>query len=324
MLKSNTKMCNYNRGNHDGLFFSLVDYRNNYLFSDRIEEVLDFYSGFDNRESLIRWMHSRPKGVHRICEVEGEKEIIVVIPTADYDGSYAKECRENIFKGLHIIFVESGKYPDPYFNYAHNCNVGINKALEYKPKWVIVSNDDMYKVDDVTKLKAQLLKIPEIYDVVFITEGKYHSRLTQISNQTLRRKIILNLMGKYEKARLKLENKFRVALTIGTTYDIKRFLYKPIKKIRYTGSFSIFSYNFIRRNENKVFDEIYINGMEDIDLSLRIHGNGSKLTEIDYSIGDMVGGTIGPYTSIRRIRGLVNDCYFNSKFGNDIMSITKF
>ncbi|MEM3860085.1 MAG: hypothetical protein QW478_11905 [Candidatus Micrarchaeaceae archaeon] len=83
-------------------------------------------------------MKERPKGRAEIIEVEGDKEIIVVIPTADFNGKYAKECRENIFKGLHIIFVESGFPKDPYFNYAHNCNVGIKKAMEYNPKWIVV------------------------------------------------------------------------------------------------------------------------------------------------------------------------------------------
>lgn len=105
-----------------------------------------FYNGFENREQLIQWMRERPKGVANIYEVEGDSDIIVVIPTADFNGKYARECRNNIFNGLHIIFVESGEVPDPYFNYAHNCNVGVKKAMEYNPKWVVVSNDDMVKL----------------------------------------------------------------------------------------------------------------------------------------------------------------------------------
>ena len=61
---------------------------------------MEFYKSFENREQLIRWMRERPKGVANIREVEGGKEIIVVIPTADFNGKYARECRENIFKGL--------------------------------------------------------------------------------------------------------------------------------------------------------------------------------------------------------------------------------
>jgi len=52
-------------------------------------------------------MKERPKGVPWIREVSDQKDIIVVIPTANFNGKYANECKENIFKGLHIIFVES-------------------------------------------------------------------------------------------------------------------------------------------------------------------------------------------------------------------------
>jgi len=86
---------------------------------------------------------------------EGKKDIIVIIPTADFEGEYAKRCCEEIFKGLHIIFVVSGK-GNNYFNYAHNCNVGINKAMEYNPKWVVLSNDDVVKIDEISSLIKEL------------------------------------------------------------------------------------------------------------------------------------------------------------------------
>ena len=88
-------------------------------------KVVEFYNGFEIGNQLIQWMGERPKDGANIYEVEGVKDIIVVIPTADFNGKYARECRENIFKGLHIIFVERDEVPDPYFNYAHSVNVGI-------------------------------------------------------------------------------------------------------------------------------------------------------------------------------------------------------
>ena len=143
---------------YDEFFFSLVDYRNNYFTSDDPYRIIEFYNGFENRDQLIRWMKERPRGIANIHEVEGDKDIIVVIPTADFNGKYAKECRDNIFKGLHIVFVESAEIPDPYFNGAHNVNVGIRKAMGYNPKWVVFSGDDMYKIDEVTKLINVLSK----------------------------------------------------------------------------------------------------------------------------------------------------------------------
>ena len=116
-----------------GMFFSLVDYRNNLFMSRKIDDILSFYDSIDTKEKLINWMRERPKGEPIIHEIEGDKDIIVVVLTADFHGNYSKEIRESTFKGLHIIFVESRVIPDFYFNIAHYLNTGIKKAMEYKP-----------------------------------------------------------------------------------------------------------------------------------------------------------------------------------------------
>ena len=123
------------------LTFSLVDYRNQYFVNDDPDKIIEFYNGFRSQDQLIQWMKERPRGTAKIHEVDGIRDIIVVITTADFNGRYAKECRENIFKGLYMIFVESAEMPDPYFNNAHNINVGIEKAMEYNPKWIVFSGD---------------------------------------------------------------------------------------------------------------------------------------------------------------------------------------
>ena len=94
-------------------FLSLVDYRNNLFTSNNPDGIMKFYESFQTRDDLIGWMKERPKGAAYIREVEGTKDVIVVIPTADLNGKYAKECRDNIFKGLHIIF-EGASYPSQW------------------------------------------------------------------------------------------------------------------------------------------------------------------------------------------------------------------
>ena len=113
--------------------------------------MVEFYNCFQNGEELIKWMKERPKGNCKIREIDGYKEIIIVIPTVDTDAKFARNCQESIFKGLHIIFMESG-HNNFYFNFAHNCNLGLRKAMECNPKWVVVSNNDMYKIDAVSVL----------------------------------------------------------------------------------------------------------------------------------------------------------------------------
>lgn len=298
------------------LFFSLADYRNNLFISNDPKKIIEFYNGFQNRDQLIHWMRERPKGVSYIHDVGGEnKDIIVVIPTADYEGKYARECRENVFKGMHMIFVESGENPDPYFNYAHNCNVGIKKAMEYKPKWIIISNDDVYKIDEIESLISILLKFNNEEETIVhtLTNGKYHSRYALISTRTFFRRIILKMMGRNEYMRVLLESKFDVKYIVGSSIGIYRFLYNPILRVKYSGSFTIISSALANKMNGLIFDETFINGAEDIDLALLLKQNGTKIEYVDYKIGDIIGGTIGPYNIIRRLRDLINICYLNTK-----------
>ena len=301
--------------NKNVLTFSLVDYRNNYFTSDDTNKIIEFYNGFDNRDQLIQWMKERPKGIATIKEVEGEKDVIVVIPTADFNGKYAKECRENIFRGLHIVFVESGGKVDFYFNFSHNCNVGIRKAMEYNPKWIVLSNDDMYKVDDITILKTYLMELSskEASVVFTCTEGLYHSRLVALSFRTYRRRLILILKGRLERRRLYFEKKFNIKYTIGSTFGFYKLIYKPRFQVKYTGNFAIFSNGLVRKYISVMFDEVYINGSEDIDLSWKFKVDHIVERCVKYNIGDYIGGTIGSYNTTRRLRGLLNDTYLNLK-----------
>ena len=53
--------------------------------------------------------------------------------------------------------------------------------MEYNPKWVVVSNDDMRKIDEVSKFKKELLEIDyENVSAVFTAPSptKYHSMPT--------------------------------------------------------------------------------------------------------------------------------------------------
>lgn len=298
------------------LFFSLVDYRNNLFISNSPDKIIEFYNGFDNRDQLIQWMKDRPKGAAYIHEVEGDKEIIVVIPTADFNGKYAKECRETIFKGLHMVFVESGEVPDPYFNYAHNCNVGIEKAIEYNPKWVVVSNDDMYKEDDISKLIAELSNLDnEAYYSVFTPPSQYHSIPHRLANPNILFKIY-SRMSKYNKENLRFLNKFSINFLICPESGLYSRLFRKGYSYLEIQDFGIYSSEWINRN-NGLYDEIFINAGEDTDLAIKLNLNSDQTCKISYRIGDMIGSTIGigVNRSLRTIAGLA---YLNYKWSKKL------
>jgi len=305
------------------IFFSLVDYRNSLYTSKDPRKVIEFYNGFHSMDELMEWMKERPKGVPWIREVEGQKDIIVVIPTADFNGKYAKECRDNIFKGLHMIFVESGGKNDFYFNFAHYVNAGVKKALEYKPKWIIYSGDDMYKIDDVNVLVRQLKNInEENYNAVFTKPARYHSapcRIMKINSFYN----LFNLVTNYNagRIRIKLYRKFNVEfISMRSKYAL--IFSFPRKSYPFTESldFLILSRKFVEQAMGNIFDETYVNGGEDVDLSLRISFAREKIAFINYKIGDYMGSTLG-LSNQRWIRDIAGHCYFDFKWRNRLQKI---
>ena len=313
--------------------FSLVDYRNQYFISRDYDKILEFYSGFESREQLIEWMKARPKGSNVIHEIEGDKEVIVVIPTSNINGEYAKECRDNIFKGLHIVFVESGK-GNFYFNYAQNCNAGIRKAMEHRPKWIIVSNDDVKKIDEIHILKKCLNNLDEKrIDAVFTRESPdgYHSMKRYLGAPSILGNIyykvgnILNYFPfnfwVYMERRHNLIEKFRIRTILLPYHPISRILFKKLHLFSLTAAFSIFSSSFVQGRNLEVFDETYVNGAEDWEISYELSMNPDKIAFIDYLIGEDVGGTLGSSSSkagrARALRDVANICLFNYYHYND-------
>ena len=299
-------------------YLSLVDYRNNSFTSDDPNKISEFYDGFETSDQLMQWMRERPKGVSNIFEVDGEKDIILVIPTADFKGKYARECRDNIFKGLHIVFVESGGKGDFYFNFAHNCNIGIKKAMEYHPKWIVVSNDDMYKINDIELLKTELTQLEDV-DIVFTAKSTYHSNPMLIIIPNYLFFLYLRLTS-YGKEYVSICRRFNIRyFPIGINL-IKSLIFKRHLKYTELQNFMIISTNYIEREGYTIFDEMFINHAEDTDLSLRIEISGVKNMKINYEIGNYVGSTFGMNTD-RRLRSLASLVYLSAKWGEKHVNI---
>ena len=312
------------------VFFSLVDYRNSRFTSNNPDKIIEFYESFENRDDLIEWMKERPKGVANIYEVDGDNEITVVITTADFNGKYAKECKENIFKGLRMIFVESGGEGDFYFNYAHNCNVGIRKAMEYTPKWVVVSNDDMIMIDDKDVLSNKLSAIDqEKIMVVFTKPTIYHSYPISVGKK---RPIITDFALLFYGLKHKSERDFKLENKIKRRFKVKwikgpgnrvlsRVLLKNSRIFLLTSSFAIFSSYLLLRERNEIFDETYINGWEDFDLSMGMSIKNLRHQIIDYRIYDQIGSTLSRTREEkwnRLLRNVVNQAYLDYKISEGL------
>ncbi len=301
-------------------FLNTIDLLNSIFVSDKCEDILEFYELFNTREELIQWLKKRPKGQVTIHEIDGEKDIIVVIPTKDFYGKFAKECREHIFNGFHMIFVESG--PDPYFTYAYSSNVGIKKALEYNPKWIIVTNDDILSSDTSEKLKEEILKdenktkwllLPKnsnqsgkLYSIVeFNIFGRLISRiLLHIRN------LVLKYINRNFLTIRYLNDKFRNNYFIRPVKknDFLRILFKEIYRYYNFEAFAIFSADYIMR-KFPIFDETFINAHCDqfasMDKNLQNH-----IGWINYNVNGIGGVSLG-YNLQRRLRSIAATSYLN-------------
>ena len=320
-LNGSRLYCPVNKSS-DGVLFNLADYRNSRFTSENPDKIIEFYDSFKNMHDLVEWMEERPKGAVNIHEVDGDKEIIVVIPTADFNGKYAKECKNNIFKGLYIIFVESGGRGDFYFNYAHNCNVGIKKAMEYNPKWIVCSNDDMIKWDDVDVLISSLSKInSKDFDFVLTKPSEYHSIKAFIGKPRTLYWQVLALLGRSYKELAKVRKNFcglnYSAITHRSLFT--KLFFKEMKTFTNLGDFFIVSPYYLKKRQRELLDSTYLNIMEDVELSLEMDFN-VKIMTIEYLIKDLIGSSLGNGL-IRSFRSTAGIAYFNYKVKHGIIRL---
>lgn len=324
-LEFSKLFCKIENSDYD-LFFSLIDHFNNYFVSEKPSKIAFFYNLMENQEQLLQWMKERPKGLYSIHEIDGDKDIIVVIPTADFYGNYAKECREKIFKGFHIIFIESGGRGDFYFNYAHNCNVGIRRAMGYDPLWIVVSGDDMKKIDDAKVLRNNLMKEDPYRSIAVFTRNSpdnHHSKSVYVGRTNLIGKAVHFLHKIQKKGFFGIpyteENftaKFCIHILMFPLDNLIKLYIKNAKKILLTESFTILSGIYVKSKNGNMFNESFCNGVEDWDLSYRIYKDCKKYTYIDYLIGEYTGASLGTGKN-RALRDIANFSLFNKIYQND-------
>jgi hypothetical protein len=306
--------CQYEK-NECKIFFSLTDYKNTLFTSRDTRKIVEFFDSFDSRLELIEWMRERPKGIPWIREVEGDRDIIIVVPTADFDGEYARNCREEVFKGQHIVFVESGEKKDFYFNFAHYVNAGIKKAMDYGPKWVIYSGDDVYTIDDISVLKRELDSIDNReYDVVFLKPHLNYSVPLYIGEKRFTYDLLRTFAGRTNG---RLYKKYEVKYFYAAKNKLTPLFFKKIRGTDFicTQALGIFSSHYLASRSESLFDETYINEHEDLDMSLQLFLEGVHYKIIDYNIGGYVGGTLGLGVD-RGLRQVAGRAYFNWKFEN--------
>ena len=286
-----------------------VDRLNSLFISHRASDVIQFLDQFETRGSLIDWLKFRPATEPTIHEVDGETDVTVVIPTSNFEGPLAVNSREHVFKGLHIVFVESRKPVDAYFNIGHNVNAGVTRARRYSPRWIVYAGDDMIGVDAPAVLSQALAKCdPSEFDSVFVLpEGRYHSLMANLGRQNVLRSVAFSLTPA-RRAILRLEQKFGVTLFDSRASGAKRIFFSKGYQHWSIASMGIVSSSFLSRTGGRMFDETFANDGLDIELSLRLTRDREKYTFVNFRIDEHVGATMG-LDDARRLRMVANYAY---------------
>lgn len=206
-----------------------------------------------------------------------------------------------------------------YFNYARSVNKGVEISLKYNPKWIIIANNDIIIRDDIKQLISKLLNIDNKRFNSIIGAGGPHKfklcRFTFLSN--------LLLLSKY-KQKFAILKKFNTKFFMYNYKKIFSLICRPlvsVENISFFGEFLIISPYYILRNNGILFDETYINGVEDFDLFLNILSTGSY-NFIRFNIEHLGGRSLGTDDK-RFLRNYINMIYLNYKIVNKIIKIKK-
>ena len=276
-------------------------------------DVLRFYSSITGIEELVSFASRRPEAEINITikrERKSSGGVSVVVPTPTL-GSQRVVDTLRIYDPLEVILVESS---GPYFNYSRSMNRGIEKAVELDADWIILSNDDLFKVDPIENLVHYLEN--ESSEVVMAAPGYiqnvwYHTTSVFLSKARRRQN---------NQAMRKFQTKYNIladypVIKNGLHYYLQLLYYRYLKLQSSIVSF----YNFgdfcvlgskIARKHN--FDEAFQNRVEDIDLSLRLKTSGAKVKVSPFRIGSRIRSTIGK-SETDNLRFLLNSIYFSHK-----------
>jgi hypothetical protein len=118
------------------------------------------------------------------------------------------------------------------------------------------------------------------------------------------------LLGKYRREQLLLEDKYGVEFFLPPVNGYWKLFFRKGEQVLSIATFGIFSSEMIKEFGN-LYDEIYINSAEDMDLSVKIAFKKIPTTTVRYRIGNFQGSTFGRDVN-RHLREIAGLSYFNN------------
>ncbi|MHB1764895.1 MAG: hypothetical protein ACYCS1_05080 [Gammaproteobacteria bacterium] len=311
---------------------------NNLYLSKNPEDLIKFYFSFNSDKEIIDWLSKRRMEKQHVVVYNMPKNnqanIIAIIPTTDVNGEKAKRMKE-LLKDIPIIFNDT---KSEYWSLAQSVNYAYDYAKKhYDFVWAIIANDDITDMDDIQKLKDKLKLMP-LKDLTVVTVNKslggcavyVPSSLKKILIKTklLPKEVIdiHNISHKFSADALPITAKPMTSL--GYWKDLL-FYTQITSEYHNTGDFFIVNSLSPLFENNKIFDENYLNECEDVDLVLRANGitsyefsfpwkrirkTGDFYTEhIRFKVKSAEGGSLGT-GYLRHLKSIVSRIYFNYKW----------
>lgn len=216
----------------------------------------------------------------------------MIVPTKNIQSELAqnfiREIKSKSYFNPTIIIIESS---GSEFHFSKNMNMGVKHAMKYNPKYIALSNDDVYPLG-------------KDYDYILAKKiDEYH--LAYISP------IFVDREGNKKMPSIGMPNYYAILLFTKFYPIIPSFLFPLLQKINTlitdknkknvenksyglinSQPFSIFDADIL--NHIGGFDEDFKNGCEDLELSMRVQSFGYK-AGLDCSVEclDIGSATIG-------------------------------
>lgn len=214
---------------------------------------------------------------------DGDTHAIVVVPTANLDGSLFSRFVESIRRYTNpvptIVAVESS---GSEFRFASSMNAGIKEAMKLSPKYVVLSNDDITftknwlpslvsSFDCVNHLgcAVPIITVPNGSKIDGVIYAKHWSEV-----------LLLKVIYPFIPNNVKQGIFSRVSdfgITIGkrVTTELENVIPSSRRGLVVMSQpISVFPACIL--SSLNMFDEAFLNGEEDFDLSIRLYSMGLK------------------------------------------------
>jgi len=182
--------------------------------------------------------------------------------------------------------------------------------MEYNPKWVVLSNDDMVKIDKISSLIKEPDGINSVKTMAVCRSRSKEANRARIGHPKRLRNFLFRMRDSYTRSLLTYEKKFDIRFFVEGLKFPWNHLFRNLLEVRAISDFAVLSSDLFR-DYSTLYDETFINGGEDIDLSIRLYLIKINYVLLYYRISSIGVGTIG--SKNRMLKDIINLAYLNSK-----------